>query len=270
MALTGGTYEEVRSSFAWRIPHRFNIAEAICDRHVGSGRTALIHEDADGRGGELTFEHLQDRSKRLANALSAHGIGPGDRVGILLPQCPEALLAHLAAYRLGAVALPLFTLFGPDAIEYRLNDSGCKAVIADGEGVGKIAALRDRLTTPLVLVTVDGARDGGALSFAGLIEKASPEHMAVDTGADDPAIIVYTSGAAGAPQGVMLSHANLAAAAAMTTEFYGARSDEEVLKLLYGCPYSHTCKETYGEWRQLGAPITVALIRAGEAALRRE
>jgi acetyl-CoA synthetase len=206
MALTGGTYEEVRSSFAWRIPHRFNIAEAICDRHVGSGRTALIHEDADGRGGELTFEHLQDRSKRLANALSAQGIGPGDRVGILLPQCPEALLAHLAAYRLGAVALPLFTLFGPDAIEYRLNDSGCKAVIADGEGVGKIAALRDRLTTPLVLVTVDGARDGGALSFAGLIEKASPEHMAVDTGADDPAIIVYTSGTTGNPKGVLYPH----------------------------------------------------------------
>jgi acetyl-CoA synthetase len=206
MALTGGTYEEVRSSFAWRIPDRLNIAHAICDRHVGSGRTALIHEDADGRGGELTFEHLQDRSRRLANALSAHGIGPGDRVGILLPQRPETLLAHLAAYRLGAIALPLFTLFGPDAIEYRLNDSGCKAVVTDAEGVEKIVALRDRLATPPVLVTVDGARDGGALSFADLIEKASSEHSSVDTAADDPAIIVYTSGTTGNPKGVLYPH----------------------------------------------------------------
>ena len=204
--LTGGTYHEVRSNFSWRIPDRFNIADAVCDRHVGANRTALIYENADGRGGELTFEHLQEHSKRLANALAAHGVGRGDRVGILLPQCPETLLAHLAAYRLGAIALPLFTLFGPDAIEYRLNDSGCRMVVTNDEGVAKLAGLRDRLATPPVLVNIESVRDGGALSFADLLERSSPVHQTIDTAADDPAVIIYTSGTTGSPKGALHAH----------------------------------------------------------------
>jgi acetyl-CoA synthetase len=88
----------------------------VCDRHVGSSRTALLVETAGGRIAEMTFEHVQERSRRLANALSSLGLKRSDRVAILLPQCPEALIAHLAAYRLGAIALPLFTLFGLEAI----------------------------------------------------------------------------------------------------------------------------------------------------------
>src|SRR3984957_7622208 len=126
MLVRRDTYEKVRDAFAWDIPKRFNIAEAICDRHAGAGREALVFQRADGGVDRYSFDRLQDVSRRLANALAARGIARGDRVGILLPQCPETLIAHLAVYRLGAVALPLFTLFGPEAIEYRLNDSGAK------------------------------------------------------------------------------------------------------------------------------------------------
>jgi len=111
MPLSGTTYQEICAGFSWQIPRRFNIAEATCDRHVGSNKPALVVESGDGSV-ELTFEHLQQQSSRLANALSAHGIARGDRIGILLPQCAEAIIAHLAPYRIGAMALPLCTAGG--------------------------------------------------------------------------------------------------------------------------------------------------------------
>jgi acetyl-CoA synthetase len=209
MALVGKTYEEVCSNFSWAIPQRFNIANAICDRHVGTNRTALIFETDRHVTAELTFEQLQEHSCRLANALSANGIGVGDRLAILLPQCPQALIAHLAAYRLGAIALPLFTLFGPDALEYRLNDSGTKAVVSNAEGIEKLLELGERLFTTPILISIDDRRDGRVLEWSTLLEAASSTHAIVDTAAEDPAIIVYTSGTTGNPKGVLWAHRTL-------------------------------------------------------------
>nr|WP_312015398.1 acyl-CoA synthetase [Bradyrhizobium manausense] len=169
----------------------------------------MIYETAEGRSTEFTFEHLQERSRRLANALTAQGIARGDRIGILLPQCPEALIVHLAAYRLGAVALPLFTLFGPDAIEYRLNDSGAKAVVSNAEGIEKLLLLRDRLVARPLLIGIEDRLDGSVLGFSSLLEAAAPDHVPVETSAEDPAIIVYTSGTTGNPKGVLYAHRTL-------------------------------------------------------------
>jgi acetyl-CoA synthetase len=209
MSLAGRSYREVCETFSWSIPANFNIAEAICDRHVGAGRTALIYETVDGRSTEFTFEHLQERSRRLANALTAQGIARGDRIGILLPQCPEALIFHLAAYRLGAIALPLFTLFGPDAIEYRLNDSGAKAVVSNAEGIEKLLTLRDRLVAEPLLIGIEDRSDDSVLGFSALIEASASDHIRVETSAEDPAIIVYTSGTTGNPKGVLYAHRTL-------------------------------------------------------------
>src|SRR5204863_7565700 len=115
MLVRGRTYEDVCEAFRWQVPERFNIAAAACDRHVGSRREALVDEDADGRIERYSFEALKDQSSRLANALAAKGVDRGDRVAILLPQSVETAVAHLAAYRLGAIALPLFVQFGPEA-----------------------------------------------------------------------------------------------------------------------------------------------------------
>lgn len=206
MRVAGKSYAEAYGGFRWEVPERFNIAEAVCDRHLGGNRLALIHEGADGRPVEFSFEHLAERSRRLANALAAHGIARGDRVGILLPQCPEAVIAHLAIYRLGAIALPLFTLFGPEALAYRLNDSGAKAVISNDEGTAKLLALRDRLAAPPLLVSTDGPNDRSVLDWSALLQAASPDHRRVETAAEDPALIIYTSGTTGNPKGVLHAH----------------------------------------------------------------
>src|SRR5213079_2026730 len=102
-------------------------------------------------------DDLKRLSNRCANALAALGIGRGDRVGVLLPQRPETAIAHLAIYKLGAVAVPLFVQFGPDALEHRLADSGAKALITDGENLGKIPRDLPELATILV---VDGDSGG--------------------------------------------------------------------------------------------------------------
>jgi acetyl-CoA synthetase len=206
MLVRRDTYEEVRKAFAWHIPQRFNIADAICDRHLGLGREALIYERPDGSVDRYSFERLQQLSSRLANAFAAQGIARGDRVGILLPQCPETLIAHLALYRLGALALPLFTLFGPEALEYRLNDSGAKAVVTNDAGVEKLQSIRDRLGSLRFIVNLEAERAAGVVGFGELIERAAGAHTIVDTAAEDAAIIVYTSGTTGQPKGVLYPH----------------------------------------------------------------
>ncbi|HUN50818.1 MAG TPA: acyl-CoA synthetase [Candidatus Sulfotelmatobacter sp.] len=206
MLVRRDTYDELRRSFAWDIPARFNIAEAICDRHAGAGREALVFQRADGQADRYSFDRLQDGSRRLANALAAHGIARGDRVGILLPQCPETLIAHLALYRLGAVALPLFTLFGPEALEYRLNDSGAKALVTNDAGVEKLAAIRSAVSGLGFIVNVETERAADIFGFDDLVARASPVRATADTGAEDPAIIVYTSGTTGQPKGVLYPH----------------------------------------------------------------
>ena len=199
------SYAETRDAFAWEVPPRFNIAQAICDRHVGHRQDALLTEALDGTQQRHSFAQLQELSSRLANTLIAHGVQRGDRVAILLPQCVETLVAHLAAYRMGAIALPLFTLFGPEAIEYRLSDSGARVLVAGDEGLAKLHGLRERLPELRLVLGTDGARDG-VLDFHAELARGAPHHTPVDTAADDPALILYTSGTTGQPKGVLHAH----------------------------------------------------------------
>jgi acetyl-CoA synthetase len=126
----------------------------------------------------------------------------GDRVGILLPQRPETAIAHLAVYKLGAVAVPLFVQFGPDALEHRLADSGARALITDGENLVKVPPGLPGLTTVLV---VDGDSSVNPL-FWTTLERASEDFAPADTGRDDPAMIIYTSGTTGKPKGALHAH----------------------------------------------------------------
>ncbi len=163
------TYDEVRAAFRWRIPARYNIGVDACDKWAGEAdRLALIHEDETGRVETYSFARLKALSDRFANALGGLGVGRGDRVGILLAQGPETAIAHLAVYKLGAVAMPLFTLFGPDALAYRLENSAAKAVIGDAAALDKVMPLRDRLPALETLIVVGGA--AGAEDFQGLID----------------------------------------------------------------------------------------------------
>jgi acetyl-CoA synthetase len=201
------TYEEIRSRFRWRIPARYNIGVDCCDRWAVAEpqRTAIVHLSRDGRSEAITYGWLRETSNRLANVLAAHGVARGDRVAILLPQAPEVAVAHLATYKLGGIALPLAILFGVDALSYRLQNSGAKAIITNVAGLAKLNDIRGELPGLGLVLSIDGAGDD-ALDFGASLARASSDFTAVDTAADDPAMMVYTSGTTGQPKGALHGH----------------------------------------------------------------
>ena len=201
------TYNEVYEGFRWNIPEFYNIGVDVCDKWADERyRLALIYEDEGGRTEKFTFWDIKNLSNRLANALRANGVASGDRIGILLPQCPETAIAHIAVYKLGAIAIPLFTLFGPDALEYRLMNSGAKAVVTDGTNIEKLLQIRDRLPELKIIFVTRGKPGTGVVDFWTALEKGSSHFEAVMTKADDPALIIYTSGTTGPPKGALHAH----------------------------------------------------------------
>jgi acetyl-CoA synthetase len=200
-------YETICRKFQWHIPADFNIATAVCDRWAERepDRVAIVHQHADGRCDAVSYGALRELSNRLANTLRAHGIGRGDCVALLLPQMPEVVAVHIAIYKLGAIALPLAALFGPDAISYRLQDSGAKALITDAPGLAKLADFKP-LLAELALVLSVGAAGEGALDFHGVLARAAAQFVPEHTRPDDPAMMIYTSGTTGPPKGALEPH----------------------------------------------------------------
>ena len=200
-------FDRLSREFRWTIPPRYNIGVDVTDKwaRIAPDRPAILDVRPDGAVRIVTFGELSDQSNRLANALRARGISRGDRVGILLPQSPDVTIAHAAIYKLGAIAVPLALLFGDDALAYRLNDAGVRALIATGAGVRKVSALDPAPASLELLISTDGA-DASALDFHRLIADASPHFTAVETTPDDPALMIYTSGTTGNPKGALHGH----------------------------------------------------------------
>ncbi|MCO5145586.1 MAG: AMP-binding protein [Aquamicrobium sp.] len=201
------SYEALYRDFRWDIPERFNIGTAVADRWAASEpeRVALFAHRAEGEPERLTYGALAARSNALANALRAQGVGRGERVALLLPQGFETAIAHIAIYKLGAVAVPLALLFGADALEYRLSAAGVKALVTNDAGNTKVAAIRSRLPLLETVISIDGA-DAGTLDFAKLVADHSPHFAAVETGPGDPAMMIFTSGTTGPPKGALHGH----------------------------------------------------------------
>jgi acetyl-CoA synthetase len=203
-------YPDLYSAFQWQIPKYYNIAVDICDKHAHDARRlALIHEKTDGSADTYTFANLKALSNRFANALKAHGVKAGDRTGILLPQSPETAITHLAVYKLGGVAVPLFTLFGSDALEYRLANSEAKCVVTDRENLDKIAQIRPRLPHLEQVFGVDCKSGTTCIDFWDAVNQGSDTFEPEKTRADDPALIIYTSGTTGPPKGALHAHRTL-------------------------------------------------------------
>jgi acetyl-CoA synthetase len=197
-------YRERYDAFQWDVPARFNMA-AACLRHAKErDRVALHWEDEGGAASTHTFRDLQQEANRLSNALAALNVKRGDRVGIILPQRPETAIAHIACYQMGAVAMPLSILFGPDALEYRLQDSAAAVALVDPASLPSLAQIRDRLPSLEHVIGVAGARESQLLPWEELLGKSSPQFAPVDTAAGEPALLVYTSGTTGPPKGALM------------------------------------------------------------------
>src|SRR5262249_52787069 len=152
-------YDALCREFRWQIPTSFNIGVAVCDRWAGRDprRAAILHQHADRRVDAVDYRTFRGMSDRLPQLLRAHRIARGARVALMLPQMPEVAAIHIAIYKLGAIALPLAALFGPDALSYRLQNSGAKALITDARGLAKLAGVREALGELAVVLSVDGA-----------------------------------------------------------------------------------------------------------------
>lgn len=204
---TTESWRQITGSFKWQIPELFNISEYVCDRHAqDETKVALYYEDLFGRTTQLTFADIRRQANQLANAMSELGIKPGDRFGIILPQRPETAIAHIAAYKLGAIAVPLSRLFGPEALQFRLCDSGVSVLITDADNIQKIRDLQPSLPSLRAILLVDGQPDDDELDFGLSIRDLPTEWATRETKADDPAVIIYTSGTTGRPKGVLHAH----------------------------------------------------------------
>ncbi len=207
----GDRYDALYRDFSWQIPEDFNIGRAVSDdwAALDPDRVCLEHFSPDGHHLSLTYGELAGRSSSFANALSALGIGRGDRVALLLPQSFETVISHVAIYKMGAIALPLALLFGVEALEYRLKAAGATAVVTNGFGLERISQIRDSLPDVRHVISIEGA-SAGILGFADLVSAYPPVFDIAQSGPDEPALMIFTSGTTGPPKGALHGHRVLA------------------------------------------------------------
>jgi acetyl-CoA synthetase len=203
-------YADLHATFHWQVPARFNIAQVCCARWAASpataSRVAIAWEHDDGRAGTLTYGQLQAQANRLANALRRLGVQRGDRVAVVMPQRPETAVAHIALYQLGAVAMPLSMLFGPEALVYRLQDSGAVLAIADDSAMAQLLAVRAECPQLRNVLAVGDAAGQGDLDWVSALAAQGSRFKPADTAADDAAVLIYTSGTTGPPKGALIPH----------------------------------------------------------------
>ena len=200
-------YAELYRAFRWNVPQRYNMAHACCGQWAEDrNRFALYWEDESGASAAYSFWDVQVAANRLSNALAGLGVRRGDRVAIILPQRPETAIAYMAIFQMGAIALPLSHLFGPDALEYRLSHAEASVALVEPTTIANLWAVKDKVPTLRHIVGVGGARETGVHGYEELLAKASRNFRAIDTAADDPALIVYTSGTTGPPKGALKAH----------------------------------------------------------------
>ena len=201
-------YEALYRSFHWQVPAQFNIAEVCCARWARKtpSAVAIIAEREDGATDYRTFGELQVEANRLSHALSRLGVQLGDRVAIVMPQRFETAVANLAVYPLGAVAMPLSMLFGPDALEYRLNDSETRVAIVDESAIENLLRARQSCPALATVIAVGQALGQGDIDWSSAVRREATAFAQVKTRADDAAVLIYTSGTTGPPKGALIPH----------------------------------------------------------------
>jgi len=183
-------YDEVRAAHEWQVPERYNIAADVCDSQPPE-KLAMIFEDFRGNHREVTWGEQQTLANQAANMLTGHGIEKGDRVAVCAPASPETAAVFFAAWKTGAILIALSVLYGDDGIEHRIKDSGAKLIVTDADNF-------ERMPAALVedVITLDPE----------LLAGYDDTFETIDTSADDPAQIYYTSGTTGLAKGILHAH----------------------------------------------------------------
>ncbi|WP_227378168.1 acyl-CoA synthetase [Haladaptatus halobius] len=206
------SYDQTRSEFEWDIPETFNAAESVCGQWAraddGKRRVALFYEDEDGTQQIYTFCQIQRAANQVSNALESLGVEEGTRVGVVLPQRPETLIANVAVLQCGAVMVPLSPMYGEDGLQYRLNHSGTELAIVGQQRAATVVDLREELDALETVVTLD-APDVDGEAWGDVVPNAGHGYETVETDAEDSAYIIYTSGTTGKPKGAHHAHRKL-------------------------------------------------------------
>jgi acetyl-CoA synthetase len=205
------TFEALRHDFRWNIPADFNIGRVIADDWAAKApeRICLEHFSPDGNHLSMNYGKLASQSSALAHGLTELGVVAGDRVALLLPQCFETVIAHVAIYKMGAIALPLALLFGEEALEYRLRDAGARVIVTNAFGLQRLKSIRARLPALQKVISVDGAGPD-VIAFQAMIDGKPAVFDVAEGGPDTPALMIYTSGTTGPPKGALHGHRVLA------------------------------------------------------------
>ena len=203
-------FEELCLTFKWNIPEFYNIASDTVDQYNYQNRIALINFLQDGKIEEWSFVDIKRSANKLANVFDHFNLEANARVGIILGQCPETAIAHMACFKSGKISIPLFNLFGTDALHYRLLNSNASLVICDNNGLNKIFEIKDRLPNLKKIICIDSNDEkSNVFNFKKLLEQASDSYITKKTKSSDPALIIYTSGTTGGPKGALLPHRSL-------------------------------------------------------------
>ncbi len=202
-------YAQIHGGFRWLVPAQFNIAQVCCARWAAQpdgARRVAIHA-LQGDAGNVTHSYLdlQQQANRLSNVLAALGVLRGDRVAIVMPQRFETAVAYMAVLQMGAVAMPLSMLFGPQALEFRLHDSESVLAICDESSMANVHGIRSSCPALRGVLGVGAAAALADIDYSHALAGAAPDFLPVATAADDAAVLIYTSGTTGNPKGALIA-----------------------------------------------------------------
>lgn len=197
MLASFSTYEEACKNFLWEFPQGYNMGWDACDKwaDVEPDRTAIIDLTGDERC-DISYAELKSKSNQLANLLVSLGIEKGDRIGVFRSQSVWIAASHIGIWKMGGISMPLFKLFGEEALLSRLENSGAKVVFTDVDGAMQLEALRSKLPELEHIIVPE------------LLSQTaqSQDFEITDTNANTPGLLIYTSGTTGAPKGALHGH----------------------------------------------------------------